>query len=244
MTSDIEFTLEAQTRHDVGKGASRRLRREKQVPAVVYGGGNDAVAVTLSHDEVYRKLQFEAFFSHILTLNIDGKNKQQAILRDLQRHPFKPRITHMDFQRVQADREIHVRVPLHFLNAEEAVGVRMGGGEVSHLETEVNVACLPRNLPEYIEVDLSELDVGDTIHLSQLVLPEGVSLLDLAHGEEYDYGVVSCHMPRVTAEEDLEVEGEEAVEAEAAEGEEAEAEAGEGEESAGEEASADDGDKD
>lgn len=236
MTSELEFTLEAQPRQDVGKGASRRLRREKRVPAVVYGGDSDAMALTLSHDEVFRKLQFEAFFSHILTLRIDGQGEQQAILRDLQRHPFKPHITHIDFLRVQADREIQVRVPLHFLNEEEAVGVRMGGGEISHLESEVNISCLPRYLPEYIEVDLGHLDVGDTVHLSELVLPAGVVLVDLAHGEEYDYAVASCHMPRVTAEEDLvveEAEGEAEPEA-AAEGEEAEAEEP-GEASAGEE---------
>lgn len=236
-SSDIEFTLEAQTRQDVGKGASRRLRREKKVPAVVYGGDNDAVALTLSHDEVYRKLQFEAFFSHILTLNIDGKKKQQAVLRDLQRHPFKPRITHMDFLRVQADRELHIRVPLHFLNEEESVGVRQHGGEVSHLETEVDIICLPKNLPEYIDVDVAGLDVGDTLHLSDLVLPEGVKLYDLEHGEEFDRAVFSIHMPRVTAEEDFEEPEEaEAAEAEEAEGEEAETPSGEG---AGDEAEKD-----
>jgi len=241
MSSDIEFTLEAQTRQDVGKGASRRLRREKKVPAVVYGGDNEAVALTLSHDEVYRKLQFEAFFSHILTLNIDGAKKQQAILRDIQRHPFKPRIAHMDFLRIQADREIQIRVPLHFVNEEEAVGVRTQGGEVSHLETEVEVVCLPKHLPEYIEVDIAALDVGDTLHLSDLGLPAGVQLVDLLHGEENDRGVVSVHMPRVTAEEDLEVEEDvEAAEGEAEEGEEAGGDEAEGE--AGVADSGDDGD--
>ena len=240
MSSDIEFTLEAQTRHDVGKGASRRLRREKKVPAVVYGGKKDATALTLSHDEVWRKLQFEAFFSHILTLNVDGKKKEKAILRDLQRHPFKPRIAHIDFQRVVEDQEIHVRVPLHFLNQEESVGVRMSGGEISHLETEVDVSCLPKHLPEYIEVDLAELDVGGTVHLSDLVLPEGVTIVALTHGEDYDAAVASCHMPRVTAVEEaaeLEEEAEAAAEG-APEGaaEEAEGESGAepGEETSGE----------
>jgi len=204
------------------------------------------VALTLSHDEVYRKLQFEAFFSHILTLNIDGAKKQQAILRDIQRHPFKPRIAHMDFLRIQADREIQIRVPLHFVNEEEAVGVRTQGGEVSHLETEVEVVCLPKHLPEYIEVDIAALDVGDTaaldvgdtLHLSDLGLPAGVQLVDLLHGDDNDRGVVSVHMPRVTAEEDLEVEEEvEAAEGEAEEGEEAG-----GDEAEGEADSGDDGD--
>lgn len=243
MSSDIEFTLEAETRQDVGKGASRRLRREKKVPAVVYGGKDQAVSLTLSHDEVYRKLQHEAFFSHIITLNLDGKKKQQAILRDIQRHPFKQLISHMDFQRIVADQEIQVRVPLHFVNIEEAVGVRMHGGEISHLENEVLIGCLPKDLPEYIEVDLSELDVGGTFHLSELRIPEGTRLVDLDHGEEYDRGVVSCHMPRVTSEEDLEVEEPE----EALEGEEAEAAAEEGTEAEGEEASGEadeSGDKD
>ena len=233
MSGDIEFTLEAQSRQDVGKGASRRLRREKKVPAVVYGGGKDAQALTLNHNEVWRKLQFESFFSHIITLEIDGKRKQQAIVRDLQRHAFKPLIGHMDFQRIVADEELQVRVPLHYLNEEEAVGVRMNGGEISHLESEVLVGCLPKHLPEYIEVDLANLDVGDTLHMSDIQLPEGVRLVDLDHGEEYDRGIVSCHMPRVTTEQDLEDE--------APEGEE-EVEAGEGEEASGEASGSQSGD--
>ena len=242
MSSDIEFTLEAQTRQDVGKGASRRLRREKKVPAVVYGGDNDAVSLTLSHDEVYRKLQFEAFFSHILTLNIDGKQKQQAILRDIQRHPFKPRIAHIDFLRVQADREIQIRVPLHFVNEEECVGVRMNGGEVSHLETEVEVLCLPKDLPEYIEVDIAELDVGDTLHLTNLTLPAGVKLVDLIHEDENDRAVVSVHMPRVTSEEDFEDEdAAEAEEGAEAEGEGADGEGDDGDAAGGDDAAGDDG---
>jgi len=237
MSSQIEFTLEAETRQDVGKGASRRLRRQKRVPAVVYGGSDTAVAVTLSHDEVYRKFQHEAFFSHIITLKLDGKKKQQAIMRDVQRHPFKPLISHIDFQRIVADQEIQVRVPLHFANVEECPGVRMNGGEMSHLENDVLVACLPKDLPEYIEVDVVNMDIGDTIHLSELVMPEGTRALDLDHGEDYDRGVISCHMPRVTTEEDLEVETEEGEELEAVEGEElAEGEEGadEGEEGASE----------
>ncbi len=230
MSGDIEFTLEAQSREDVGKGASRRLRREKKVPAVVYGGGKDAQSLTLNHNEVWRKLQFEAFFSHIITLQIDGKHKQQAIVRDLQRHPFKPLIGHMDFQRIVADQELQVRVPLHYMNEEESVGVRMNGGEISHLESEVLVACLPKHLPEYIEVDLANLDVGDTLHMSDIQLPEGVRLVDLDHGEEYDRGIVSCHMPRVTTDQDLEEEvpeGEEAAEGEEASGEDSGGDAGE-----------------
>ena len=235
MSSDIDFTLEAKTRHDVGKGASRRLRREKKVPAVVYGGKDEARSLTLSHDEVYRKLQFEAFYSHILTLKVDGNSRQRAILRDLQRHPYKPIITHMDFLRVVEDQAINVRVPLHFTNEEECVGVRMNGGEISHLESEVEVSCLPKHLPEYIEVDMSELDVGATVHLSDLQVPEGVTIVALAQGEEYDGAIASVHMPRVVTEEEEEpVEGEEAV-PEAAEAEEAgEAEGESGEEASGE----------
>ncbi len=234
-SSDSEFTLEAQTRHDVGKGASRRLRRERKVPAVVYGGNDEARSLTLSHDEVYRKLQSEAFFSHILTLNIDGKNRQRAILRDIQRHPFKPQVSHMDFLRVLEDQEINVRVPLHFLNQEECVGVRMNGGEISHLESDVEVTCLPRNLPEYLEIDMAELDVGDTVHLSDIKLPEGVVIVGLTHGEEYDAAVASVHMPRVTAEEEPaeEEEGAEAAASEAA-GEASESSADEGGEQASE----------
>jgi len=200
MSSAIEFTLEAASRSDVGKGASRRLRREKKVPAVVYGGDKEAEALTLSHNEVWRKLQSEAFFSHIITLTIDGRRKQQAIVRDLQRHAYKPLINHLDLQRIFADQEVQVRVPLHFMNEEESQGVRMNAGELSHVETEVLVACLPKNLPEFIEVDLVDIDVGETLHLSDLVLPEGVRLLDLDQGEGHDRAVVSCHMPRVTTD--------------------------------------------
>ncbi len=218
MASETEFTLEAQTRQDVGKGASRRLRRQKRVPAVIYGGRQQAQSLTLSHDEIWRKLQFEAFFSHVLTLHVDGGKKEKAVLRDLQRHPFKQQIQHVDFQRVVKDQEIHMQVPLHFLNEAESVGVRTHGGEISHLLTEVDLFCYPQNLPEYLEVDLAQLDIGDVVHLSDLHVPKGVRIVALTHGEEYDAPVASCHHPRVTAvEEEAELEEEAAAAAEAGE---------------------------
>jgi len=213
MTSEIDFTLEAQTRQDVGKGASRRLRRQKRVPAVIYGGQKEARSLTLSHDEIWRKLQFEAFYSHVLTINVQGSKKEKAILRDLQRHPFKQQIQHVDFQRVVAGQEIHIQVPLHFLNEEESVGVRTHGGEISHLLSEVDVYCDPEHLPEYIEVDVSNLDIGDVLHLSDLQVPQGVRIVALTHGEDDDAGVVSCHQPRVTAVEEAAELEEEAAEA-------------------------------
>ncbi len=239
MASEAEFTLEAQTRQDVGKGASRRLRRQKRVPAVIYGGQKEARSLTLSHDEIWRKLQSEAFFSHVLTINVQGGKKEKAILRDLQRHPFKQQIQHVDFQRVVAGQEIHIQVPLHFLNEEESVGVRMHGGEISHLQTEVDVYCDPEHLPEYIEVDLSNLDIGDVVHLSDLHVPQGVRIVALTHGEDYDAGVASCHQPRVTAVEEaaeLEEEAQEAA-SEASEAETSESEGEQGEASDSSEAS-------
>jgi large subunit ribosomal protein L25 len=226
----------------VGKGASRRLRRQKRVPAVIYGGRQQAQSLTLSHDEIWRKLQFEAFFSHVLTLHVDGRKKETAVLRDLQRHPFKQQIQHLDFQRVVKDQEIHMQVPLHFLNEAESVGVRGHGGEISHLLTEVDVFCYPQNLPEYIEVDLAQLDIGDVVHLSDLQVPEGVRIVALTHGEEYDAPVASCHHPRVTAAEE-EAEAEAEADAGVDAGAAAES-AGEGQSSSTDDASADDAGED
>ena len=219
----ISFELTAEPRTDTGKGASRRLRRDGKVPAIMYGGNKDPESLTLSHNEVLRNLANEAFYSHILTIRVGG-SETAAILRDMQRHPSKPVIMHMDLQRVSASEKLKTQVPLHFVGEETAPGVK-AGGLVSHDMTDVAVECLPKDLPEFIEVDISALDIGDSVHLSGLAVPEGVALTELARGEDHDLSVVSIHVRRVV-EEPTE-------EAPAAEGESAEG-ASEGGESGGE----------
>ncbi len=199
------FTLEAQPREDVGKGASRRLRREGLVPAVIYGGDKPPQSVTMSHNQVDRSLENEAFYSHILTLKVDG-TEEQAIIKDVQRHPYRRALLHLDFQRVLADQEISVNVPLHFLGEDVCVGVKTGGGTVSRVQTEVAITCLPKDLPEYLEVDVSELNVGDSVHLSDIVVPEGVTITELTYGEEHDAAVATVSILRI-AEEVEEEEG-------------------------------------
>ena len=196
MTTD--FTLSAELRQDAGKGASRRLRRADRVPAIVYGADKAPSAITLDHDQLLHNLDNEAFYSHILSLEVAGK-KEQVILKDLQRHPYKLRVMHVDLQRVSAKEKIRLNVPLHFINENQAPGVREGG-LVSHQMPDVEIQCLPKDLPEYIEVDLSALNLGDTLHLAQLVMPKGVEIYALAHGSEGDEPVASI-LSRGSAEE-------------------------------------------
>ena len=207
------FELEAESRSDMGKGASRRLRRDGKVPAIVYGGGEDPQSITLVHSEILKRLDHEAFYSHVLTVNVDGK-PNKAILRDMQRHPAKAVIMHMDFQRVDESKPIRVHVPLHFIGEDVAPGAK-AGGLITHELIEVAMDVLPRHLPEFIEVDVSALDVGESLHLSDLPLPESGSLVELARGEGHDLPVVSIHVRRG---------GGEIEEGEAAEGGEAAAE--------------------
>ena len=197
----VSFTVDAEPRSDLGKGASRRLRRENQVPAVVYGAGKDPESIMLKHNEVLKHLDNEAFYSHILKLNV-GKKSQQVILRDIQRHPYKRVVMHMDFLRVASDTAIQVQVPLHYINEEKCVGVRQGGGIISHLETELAISCLPGQLPEYIEVDVAELELGASLHISDITLPEGVTSVDLSHGEDHDRAIVSVQASRATQVDD------------------------------------------
>ncbi|MDR2212718.1 MAG: 50S ribosomal protein L25/general stress protein Ctc [Pseudomonadales bacterium] len=195
-----EFVLDAQTRANVGKGASRRLRNKQDgVPAIVYGGDKAPAAVFVSHDKLIHATANEAFFSSIVTLKIDGAS-ESVIIKDLQRHPARPRLMHADFQRIQADHVLHVKVPLHFLNETTAVGVKQGGGIVSHLLTELEINCLPKDLPEYIAVDIAALNVGQSLHISDLKLPEGVTSVALAHGEEGNLGVVAIIPPQKAEE--------------------------------------------
>ena len=226
----IEFTLSAEARDDAGRGASRRLRREGKVPAILYGGSSKPMALTLDHNELIHNLHIEAFHSHVLTIKI-GKKSEQAILKDVQHHPFKNEVLHVDLLRVKKGQKLHVTIPLHFVGAEEAPGVKEGG-VFSRSLVEVEVVCLPKDIPEYLEVDVSGLEIGDSRHLTDIKLPEGVEILALSHGDvhEHDVAIAAVHHPRV-AEEEAPAEGEEAVEAEAAEAEGEEAEGGESESS-------------
>ena len=196
------FSIEAELRSDLGKGASRRLRHEEKFPAVVYGTGKDPVSITLDHKKFIHNLENEAFYSHILTLSIAGKD-EQVILKDLQRHPAKPTVMHADFLRVSATEKLHLRVPLHFINAEECPGAKEGG-LITHSVSEIEVACLPKDLPEYLEVDLSSLELDHSLHMSDIIVPAGVELVELAHGEAHDQPVASVHMPRGASEEEEE----------------------------------------
>lgn len=207
------FEIDAESRSDQGKGASRRLRRDGKVPAIIYGGGAEPQSVSLLHSEVLKRLDHEAFYSHILTINVDGK-ANQAVLRDMQRHPAKPIVMHMDFQRVSENQPIRVHVPLHFLGEDVAPGVK-AGGLVTHETVEVELEVLPKHLPEYIEVDISALEIGDSLHLTDLKLPKSGSLVELARGEDHNHPVVSIHAKRGGAEEAEEAEGGAAAEGEA-----------------------------
>ncbi len=196
----VSFTLNAQSRADEGKGASRRLRRlEAKVPAVIYGGGAAAQSITLELREIVKALESEAFYSHVLTLNVDGK-PQQAVLKDLQRHPAKNTPMHADFLRVDATHKLTMRVPLHFTNQEACVGVKTEGGIISIMASDVEIACLPASLPEFIEVDLLNVHVGTTLHLSSITLPAGVEIPVLALGHDHDQPIANVHAPKGGAE--------------------------------------------
>jgi len=197
-----EFDLIAEPREDVGKGASRRLRHAGKVPVIVYGGGKDPEPVTMDHNDLLKHLEHEAFYSHLLNLKV-GEKAQQVVLKDVQRHPARPQVLHMDLQRVDKTQKLHMHVPLHFLNENICPG-KKAGAVISHNMVEVEVACLAKDLPEYIEVDLSELQSGQAIHLSELQLPEGVKVI--THSEQ-DQPVVSVHKGRA-GEEEFEGEGE------------------------------------
>jgi large subunit ribosomal protein L25 len=202
------FEINAVSRDVQGKGASRRLRREGLVPGIIYGGDVEPQMFATRHNELLQHLDNEAFYSHILTVNIDG-TAQKVVLKDLQRHPAKPFVMHVDLLRVSDKDRIKMHVPLHFLNEETCPGVK-AGGKVSHLMTDVEVICAAKDLPEYIEVDLAGMNVGDTIHLSELNMPEGVEVLALAHDGEHDTGVVAIHAAKGGAEAEEETaEGQE-----------------------------------
>jgi len=186
------YEVPAEIREDVGKGASRRLRRAKKVPAVLYGGTRKPVALTLEHDYILHAADDERFHASILDLKVADGRTQKVILRDLQRHPFKPTIQHVDFQRVREDTELRIEVPLHFVNEETSPAGKMGGVVISHNYTEIEISALPKHLPEYIEVDLAGLEPGGQVMMSELKLPDGVIIPALEYGEDYDAAIVSA----------------------------------------------------
>jgi len=199
--SKQDFALDAQIRTDEGKGASRRLRHSNLTPAIIYGGKAAPQSITLEHKELVKHLENEAFYSHIISLNVEGK-AEDVILKDLQRHPAKPIVMHADFLRVSNTEKFTTKVPLHFINEDTAPGVKLGGGIVSHIMTDLEISCLPRNLPEYIEVNLGALDIGDSVHISDIKLPEGVESVALNHGADHDLSVANVIKPRGVAEEE------------------------------------------
>jgi len=220
-----KFDLIAELREDQGKGASRRLRHQGKVPAIIYGAGRPPRSLSFDQNKVLKQLENESFYSSVLNIQVNDKS-QAAILKDLQRHPAKHMIMHMDFQRIVDDVEIKMNVPLHFIGEELAPGIKTGGGSVSRLLNDVEVSCLPKYLPEYLEVDISELELDEMLNLSQIKLPEGVEIPQLAPGIDNDQPMVSIHVIKevVIEEEEEIVEGEVAEEGEE-EGDEAASEA-------------------
>jgi len=186
-----QFELYAEVREDLGKGASRRLRRlADQVPAIIYGANKDPQPLSIIRKDLEKALENEAFFSHVLVVNIGGK-KEKAILKDLQRHPARNSVTHADFLRVDENVAIKVHVPIHFLNEKTCHGVKIQGGMIQHQATDIEVLCLPTDIPEFIEVDMADVKAGEIIHLSNITLPAGVISVALALGEDHDLAIAS-----------------------------------------------------
>ena len=195
----MKIAIKAEPRNLQGTGASRRLRRESKVPGILYGAGKDAQPIQLDHKDLFFKLKMEAFHASILDMEL-GADKMQVLLRDYQMHPFKQLILHADFQRVAADRKIHMKVPLHFKNGDIAPGVKVAGGAVQHIVNDLDITCLPKDLPEFIEVDLKDLQAGHSIHVSGMKLPAGVESTKLNKGD--DITVATIVMTRAMSAED------------------------------------------
>ena len=193
----MTIEINATNRKTQGTGASRRLRHAGRVPSIVYGSG-DAISIELDHNEIYHKLRSEEFHASVLTLNIEGK-KDTVLLRDFQMHPFRQQVMHVDFQRIDPKQKLHLKVPLHFINEEIAPGVKTGGGKIIHVMTELDVSCLPKDLPAFIEVDLSGLELGHSVHVADLKLPKKVEIA--AHGTHTSEAVVATvQVPRGAVE--------------------------------------------
>lgn len=197
MSTDV-FELNCTVRTDLGKGASRRLRHANKVPAIIYGEGKEPVSLTLEHKNVFRAQQEEAFYSHVLTINVDGK-PVECLLKDMQRHPYKQVVMHLDFLRINAKNAVQVNAPIHFLNEEEAEKL---GGTMAHHMNEIAITCLPADIPEYIEIDVANLEIGQTLHLSDITLPKGVTSDELAKGEDHDQAVATLNADKVVSEDD------------------------------------------
>ena len=200
----MQIQFKATKRDAQGTGASRRQRRAGQLPGIIYGGAGEALSITLDHNELYHLLKKEVFHSSVLSIDVDGQ-KETAILRDTQWHAFKQQVLHIDFQRVAANEKMHLKVPLHFVGDENSPAVKLGGCIISHVVTEIDVQCLPKDLPEFVEVDLSALDVAQSVHVSQIKLPAGVELVQ--HGEG-DAVVATALKVRGAADAEEEGEGE------------------------------------
>lgn len=218
------YEIEAERRHGKGKSESRRLRREGKIPAVLYGAGAEPVAIQLGFNDMMRTTANETFYSSILTLKLDG-TPEKVVIKDMQRHAYKPRILHMDFQRIDEAERVTMRIPIHFINEDRCVGVKEGGGILSHLLTEIEITCLPKDLPEFIEINVEHLQVGDAVQLADVTTPDGVTIAALQHGGDGGRPVVSVQVPKIEVEVVEEMEGEEILEGE--EGEDAEAKSGE-----------------
>lgn len=202
-----DFKLDVTLRDEQGKGASRRLRRDAGlVPAIIYGGRKKPQAVSIKFNELVKHLENEAFYSHIITLNVEGTS-EDVILKDLQRHPAKSIFYHADFLRVSKTKKLKTTVPLHFLNEATAKGVKLQGGIISHNMTEIEITCLPGDLPEFIEVDLADVEVGQIVHISDIKFPKGVESVSLAHGEDHDLPVANIHKPKGASADDAAEEG-------------------------------------
>jgi len=196
-----DFQLNAKVRDVAGKGASRRLRRlANEVPGIVYSDGKAPLNISINQHELFRNLENEAFYSHVISLNVDGKT-ESVILKDLQRHPSKAQLLHADFLRVSKTKKIVVSVPLHFINEDTCKGVKLGGGSIAHNLTQLEISCLASDLPEYIEVDLADVDAGQILHISDLKLPKGVESVALSHGADHDLPVVSVNKAKGGEEE-------------------------------------------
>ena len=215
------FTINAKSREDTGKGASRRLRRlTGEVPAIIYGGKKDAEKISILHKDITKALENDAVYSSIISLSIDGK-AEDTIIKDIQRHPAKQIILHMDFFRVSKTTKLQTRVPLNFINEDTCVGVKLGGGLIAHTMTDIEVSCLPKDLPESIDVDMAEVDVGQIVHLSDLTLPDGVESVSLSQGADYDLTVATVNKQKaVEIDEPSESESTEDTSAESSENEE------------------------
>ena len=187
------FVINARSREDTGKGASRRLRRQSgEVPAIIYGGKKHAEKISILHKDITKALENEAVYSSIISLAVDGK-AEDTIIKDIQRHPAKQVILHLDFLRVSKTTKLQTRVPLNFLNEDICIGVKMGGGLIAHTMTDIEVSCLPKDLPESIDVDMEQVDVGQIVHLSDIKMPSGVDSVSLSQGAEYDLTVATVN---------------------------------------------------